>query len=161
MPLPSLPPDPDPTHHDLAPLLNDLSALPENLRVHFAEFQWRDDMRKRDPDAFLVPFAAWIGDLDYDQYLKSPLWRKIRKLVLTEAQHQCWACGGKATEVHHRDYRPRVLDGRDLLPLVPICRACHKLVHYDATGRQRDSWNESEHVLAQAVSKLTNSKFAR
>jgi hypothetical protein len=137
--------DPEPRRGDLK--LD--ASLPEAMRRPMAEIVWKFDLRKKDPNAFLVPFASDVPN--YPLYLKSPLWKALRKKVLKEAGHACAACTAKATQVHHRDYRPRVLAGDDLSALLPLCKDCHGRVHADETGKKRISWNESERVLTEMV----------
>ena len=75
-------------------------------------------------------------------YLFSDLWlEQFRPRVLAAANDKCVACGAKATEVHHRDYRPRVMAGEDLSPLVALCENCHDYIHYDA-NREFRSWSK-------------------
>jgi len=91
------------------------------------------------------------GGHEYEIYRQSSLWRRIRKKIFKLAAEWCACCPGKATEVHHRDYRPRVLAGDDLSPLVALCHACHQRVHNDEQGKRRDDWHASERVLAAMV----------
>jgi 5-methylcytosine-specific restriction endonuclease McrA len=80
---------------------------------------------------------------------KIELWKSIRKKVMDRAAGCCECCGRKATQVHHRDYRPRVLRGENLLPLVSICSDCHNFIHrIPETGKVRDSWQDQEEALA-------------
>lgn len=53
---------------------------------------------------------------------KPKLWQSIRERVLERDRGECQCCGRKAEQVHHRDYRPRVLSGEDIDPLVSVCR---------------------------------------
>ena len=112
MPLASIPNDPSPSESDLAAF----SSVTREL----AEMAWRDKVRTENPDAFLVPFVPNVEN--YLVYLRSPLWRKIRRRVLNAAHRECAGCGQIATEVHHRDYRPRVLKGKDDGPLARLIR---------------------------------------
>ncbi len=113
-----------------------------------AEMKWRDALIERDENAFLVPFVTWIRPaIDYNAYLKTPLWKGIKGKVLAKAGRKCACCSRRATEVHHRDYRPRVLTGEDLSPLVPVCRPCHNLIE---TERNK-GWHIGEAKLAQLV----------
>jgi hypothetical protein len=137
--------DPEPSH---GALKFDASP-PDAMRTLMAEIVWKFDLRKKDPNAFLVPFASDVPD--YPLYLKSPLWKAIRRRVLKEAGHVCAACAAKATQVHHRDYRPRVLAGEDLVALVALCSDCHGRVHVDETGKKRADWKECDRVLANMV----------
>ena len=58
---------------------------------------------------------------------------RARKLVLAQSPH-CARCGAPATEVHH--VVPLSRGGtNDVTNLVPLCRACHHVVHVrSATG---------------------------
>lgn len=121
-------------------------------RRFFAEIEWKQSILAQNPNAFIVHFFP--GDrADRKKHDSSPTWKKIRREVFKAVGRACQACGGKATQVHHRDYRPRVLSGEDLLPLVALCRPCHiNKVH----GGKEDSasfhsWNESERILANLI----------
>ena len=149
-PLAELPPDPRPSPEELAHF-----RRPKDLPVFadgFARMFWRQAKLEADCNAFLVHFSTMVKDFcgyaDYESYRQSALWKKIRKQVLASAEHTCIGCGERATEVHHRDYRPRVLSGEDLLPLVALCRHCHHTVHYDAQGKTRNDWHKEEAALA-------------
>lgn len=122
----------------------------EEIRRPFARIRWRIQRRREDPNAFLVPFATEVDD--YGAYLHSPLWKRIRAEVLNAADRKCCCCRGRATQVHHRDYRPRVLSGEDRTPLVAICKSCHDLVHMKGTN-DNPSWQEQEAVLAHLIQK--------
>jgi 5-methylcytosine-specific restriction endonuclease McrA len=157
--LSALQPDPEPSEADLEKYLEGPDSWPLATRHRMASLQWRVDERKRDPNLFLVPFATEIPD--YTSYLDSPLWRRIRRRVLREADGECAGCDRKATEVHHRDYRPRVLAGEDSAALVALCASCHTLVHSDG-NRRREIWQECERVLAGLVEKKTaQQRFAK
>lgn len=99
------------------------------------------------PDKFLVAFVR-NKDWYENEYLTGTLWKSIRERVLKDASHKCACCPAKATEVHHRDYRPRVLSGDDISPLVALCRKCHRRID-EVKGK--NSWNESERLLAELV----------
>jgi hypothetical protein len=64
--------------------------------------------------------------------------------VLAAAGHRCRACPETAQEVHHRDYRPRVLEGNDHDALVALCISCHDRVE---TVRKKQSWNAADRLL--------------
>lgn len=105
--------------------------------------------KEEDPNAFLVPFATEVPG--YNDYLDSALWKRIGRRVLKAAEHECACCPAKATQVHHRDYRPRVLSGDDDTMLVALCKACHDEIHTAPDGRRRDTWNETEADLLRRV----------
>src|ERR1700761_8112362 len=108
----------------------------------------------RGPDDSAVPFVP--DDKAYNRYRKSVLWQKIRARILTTARGRCRCCGGKATEVHHRDYRPRVLAGNDDAALVSICADCHRNIHFAPNGKRREDWEEGERMLAALVEQQMN-----
>ncbi len=96
-----------------------------------------------------IPFVP--DEKAYNRYRKSAGWQKIRARILGMARGRCRCCGKAADQVHHRDYRPRVLKGDDLGALVAICTFCHRKVHFADDGRRRVSWDESERVLGELV----------
>jgi hypothetical protein len=65
-----------------------------------------------------------LGFRSYQEYTRSELWGVIRKQVLCRDGYKCF-CGKTATEVHHQSYRMDVLVGKDITPLISLCRACH------------------------------------
>ena len=158
--LPPLQPDPEPSEADIARhLVGVPRGLPDAIRQRMAALSWEGEKQKADPNAFRVCFATNVrefpgGGHDYEVYRQSSLWRRIRRHVLKLADYRCAACPAKATEVHHRDYRPRVLAGDDLTPLVPLCH-CHTRVHYDGPVK-RESWQACERILAAMVAAKTN-----
>jgi hypothetical protein len=144
MPLTVIPPDPEPTRRQYRKFLE--SDMKEPLRSQWAAFEWRWAQRKLRPNHFLVPFADQVAN--YRGYLDSPLWKSIRAQVLSNAHYECTCCDSKATQVHHRDYRPRVMAGHDLSPLVAICSECHKKIEQ---VKHDESWNAAEQLLAEMV----------
>ena len=148
MPLTILPPDPEPTNAELAPYMAsyvvNTSTLYPDLTRRLARLCWRSDQQKANPDLFAVPFSP---DEGYPEYLASPLWASIRKRIRA-ANPICVGCNRYASEVHHRDYRPRVMRGEDVTPLVSICPPCHRKVH---TGGWNASWQEEEARLQALV----------
>ncbi|HEX4302720.1 MAG TPA: HNH endonuclease signature motif containing protein [Rhizomicrobium sp.] len=102
-----------------------------------------------EPNAFLVPFVP--DEKAYNRYRKSAEWQKIRARVISTARGRCRCCGKAANEVHHRDYRPRVLAGADDSALVAVCTDCHRKIHFAEDGQRRPFWQENERVLAALV----------
>src|SRR5713226_728978 len=72
-----------------------------------------------------------MGYRDYDHYLASYLWRKIKKRIKEKYDATCFRCGGHASEVHHRSYTEAVLKGEDDDQLRPLCGGCHDIVEFD------------------------------
>jgi 5-methylcytosine-specific restriction endonuclease McrA len=147
MMLPPIPPDPEPTKSELARYFADWRGLDGWLLRSAAQLSWCVAGRQQSPNNFRAPFPPD----DYKSYLDSPLWMQIRTKVLDQAGYRCAVCRKKATQVHHRDYRPRILAGDDISLLVPVCRKCHRNVHKTADGKMRESWDEQECTLREMV----------
>lgn len=155
--LAELPPDPKPTRQEINSLINcdKFPRSPDKIVRTLARLSWMVKTKEANPDLFLVPFSSDIHSFpdaseSYRSYLAGELWHAIRIKVLDRSGGRCECCGEGATQVHHRDYRPRVIRGEDLLPLVSICRHCHKFIHNDPeTGKARSSWQDEEAALAE------------
>lgn len=158
-------PDPKPTAEELQAILDrpgfrdrtSQRPAPDHAEVTrgLARMTWRAELRAEDPNAFLVPFStdpeAFGHDgHKYEDYRRGDVWAAQRGRVMDRACGLCAGCGRRATEVHHRDYRPRVIAGEDDTPLVALCRKCHGHVHAKARGIE-PSWQESEARLARLV----------
>jgi hypothetical protein len=145
-----LPPDPEPTEADLVPFRDAgarvLPRYPVRLRKSWKRLLWAEERRQKDPNAFLVPFSPPECDADYRA---SERYAYIRRSVMIRDEFRC-VCGGQATDIHHRDYRPRVLAGEDLDPIIAVCRPCHKKIHAQQPVR---IWEESEKVLRELASR--------
>lgn len=139
MPLSPIPPDPEPTKRQYSRYLR--ADMPEPMRTGWAKFVWRYERQKTHPNEFLVAFAG--PNLNYGAE-----WPLIKERVLVAAGYQCAGCGRKAKDVHHRDYRPRVMSGEDISPLVALCRRCHRKID---KLKGNDSWNAAEALLAELV----------
>lgn len=83
-----------------------------------------------------------LGYPSYQEYLCSERWWKIKEKVLVAYENRCILCSSKATEVHHLSYRAKVLMGKKMDQLVPLCRSCHVKVEFHPDGKKR--------MLAQA-----------
>jgi hypothetical protein len=76
-----------------------------------------------------------MGYASYAEYLASPLWQGIRARLLKVCS-QC-PCGAAATEIHHRTYKRRYMEGRGKVHkfMTPVCRACHQRIEFDGDGK--------------------------
>lgn len=74
--------------------------------------------------------------MTYAEYLKSPLWAKIRRRVLKRDGQACRSCGRRATQVHHGEYTPGTMSGSDLTMLFAICGPCHLEATFGPTGKR-------------------------
>ena len=72
---------------------------------------------------------------DYDAYLKTDEWLKLRRQVLNRAGQNCEGCGVKLpTEVHHltNDH----VGNEFLFELVAVCQDCHQRLHPQTEGKE-------------------------
>jgi len=86
--------------------------------------------------------------MNYQEYLESPLWKRIRERVLRRDRYRCRSCGVKATEVHHERYTPAVMRGHDDSPLLSLCRQCHEATTFTAWGSRRPAGEVREMAFA-------------
>jgi hypothetical protein len=139
------------------PSASELAVYAERLRragcrleiaARMAQLAWEADVKQANPNAFPVPYFKWIPDFNYDASLVSREWKAIRRRKMEASGYRCECCGSKATQVHHRDYRPRVLTGEDLLALVALCAECHRFIEWDESGQKRE-WQGKERALVE------------
>lgn len=109
--------------------------------------------RYAERDAVLIQ----IGFASYADYLKSPLWKRIRSRCLKKNDGQCMLCGRDASEVHHKNYSRAVLLGKDGSGIIPICRDCHTLAEFDTQGF-KTSLDEANRRIGLFGSSLANSQ---
>lgn len=87
--------------------------------------------------------------MDYhDQYLKTALWKRIKKRVLERDQKVCQCCGGSGSVVHHRSYSRDVMEGRNDSMLATVCAGCHDFIHFTDEGARRDEADVDAVLLA-------------
>jgi hypothetical protein len=78
-----------------------------------------------------------MGYESYRDYLRSPLWSKIRRRVFGRDEGKCRICGERGEQVHHQSYDARTLKGKTIKRLLLLCRRCHEEVEVDGLGRKR------------------------
>jgi hypothetical protein len=78
-----------------------------------------------------------MGHASYRAYLRSDLWRAIRRRAFKLHGWRCKACARKTRTLHHLSYSKATMRGDDLTLLVPLCRSCHYKVEFDRKGRKR------------------------
>lgn len=104
------------------------SAKPKKRRLLPVEdgdsYQSRDAVLRR------------IGFKTYADYLRSGLWRKVRKKVYREKGDSCYLCGSWADALHHNRYHKNDLLGRKLKYIFPVCRYCHEQIEFDGNTKR-------------------------
>lgn len=66
---------------------------------------------------------------EYNRYLKSEAWRRMRAAVLYRDANRCRVCGarGKGLEAHHLNYERFLNEKRT--DLITLCANCHAAAH--------------------------------
>ncbi len=94
-----------------------------------------------------------LSFLEYDRYLNTALWSKIKEWIYERDGLKCQICQkvkeSRLTDmdVHHRSYDLEVLEGRRDDMLITLCRRCHHLVEYFRDGRKRSCLEEKDAEL--------------
>lgn len=78
-----------------------------------------------------------LGYTSYADYLTSALWAGIRQSVYQLHGGKCRLCKCRAAVVHHTSYTRKVLSGKDLSKLVPLCDNCRHKVEFDSKDNKR------------------------
>lgn len=76
----------------------------------------------------------------YNDYLKTPEWKKKSTEVLKRDNHLCQSClDAFATQVHHKSYQLEDLSGNvPAFDLVAICTPCHDKIHKTMNNDGKD-----------------------
>ncbi|MBI2542465.1 HNH endonuclease [Candidatus Woesearchaeota archaeon] len=68
--------------------------------------------------------------MDYNEYLKSKDWQKLRTRALKRANYKCEFCGTVAKMIHHVEYlKKENSEIENINHLIACCRKCHDLSH--------------------------------
>jgi hypothetical protein len=102
-----------------------------------------DRLVKANPYRERADALAVLGFESYDSYLRSALWKAIRRQALAKGA-RCCRClrtsrtfGPSATlQVHHTIYNLKTLSGADTQGLVVVCQKCHAKAERPTVKRQ-------------------------
>jgi hypothetical protein len=73
---------------------------------------------------------------EYKDYLDSPEWKYIRRIVLRRDNKKCTKCGSdKNLRVHHTNYKHIFHEINYLIDLVTLCDNCHGAEHGVKDGK--------------------------
>lgn len=78
-----------------------------------------------------------IGFANYREYLKSDLWRAIRRKVYALKGRVCHLCPNQADALHHNRYHKNDLLGKKLDFIHPICNRCHERIEFQMENGRR------------------------
>jgi hypothetical protein len=70
--------------------------------------------------------AEWYNKV----YLKSDLWKEIRRRVMDRDGRRCVRCRASADTVHHKSYSQEVLDGQNDSEMISLCNRCHRFIEF-------------------------------
>lgn len=87
-----------------------------------------------------------MGYADYAAYLDSPLWATIRQRVFVRDGRCCAGCGGRATQVHHRDYDANTMAGDTITGLLSVCHDCHEEAEMTPAGEKQSPSEANAHL---------------
>lgn len=76
-----------------------------------------------------------LGYANYNHYLQSKMWNRIRKRVLERDEYACCVCNGTANQVHHRVYTEDNIFGIKLDGMVSICAGCHRKAEFNGNRK--------------------------
>lgn len=66
----------------------------------------------------------------YNKYIKSPEWKKFRRLVLQRDGYKCFVCESnkEPLEVHHLHYEKNLYKTK-MYQCITLCKTHHKKIH--------------------------------
>jgi hypothetical protein len=68
--------------------------------------------------------------LDYNCFLKSKYWQRIKKIILKRDNYKCTVCGAdKNLQIHHSTYKYHLAEHKHLNTLLTLCEKCHYGLH--------------------------------
>ncbi|WP_422444300.1 helix-turn-helix domain-containing protein [Thermoanaerobacterium sp. DL9XJH110] len=86
-----------------------------------------------------------VDQLSFD-YLDHYTMKQNRLKVLKASNYQCAICGGKATEIHHKDGS---VSNHDIKNLMPVCHKCHMKFHSQKRKKPEINPEAIEYLLAK------------
>lgn len=88
-----------------------------------------------------------MGYCDYNEYLESALWARIRTKVLNSSGGKCRLCREPAVIVHHRNYKFLTMKGVTWRKsLIPLCNKCHYILEFDSDVKTSGSTVDAKYL---------------
>ena len=75
---------------------------------------------------------AYFKQKNYDKYIKSAEWQKLKLLVSKRDKHQCFICDSKDKLEYHHLYHPKNLYDTKMYQCITVCQKHHKKLHKKA-----------------------------
>jgi len=82
---------------------------------------------------------------EYETYIKSNEWEKLKNVALERANNKCEICGAPSQAVHHKSY-PTDFKNDNLDNLQVLCHGCHYEIH-----RKQIEANKRETIYSDSV----------
>lgn len=120
-----------------------------------SKYLWRN---LNNPYEYRDDNLARLGFDSYKKYLRSELWKAIRKTVMERDHYRCQYCGRRANSVHHRAYDPKTLTGECLHALSSICSGCHRRIE-EPENLRRNRWDRLHDGSALLLKKQRKRKI--
>ena len=76
-----------------------------------------------------------MGFIDYNDYLKSSLWKEIRTNIVLNKEKCLFCLSNSELNVHHLFYSKENLTGKTKRGLILICQTCHEKISKDAIDK--------------------------
>lgn len=91
---------------------------------------------------------------DYNSYLSSSKWQKVRQSVIKRDMEKCILCDSKEQlNVHHITYDNVYNEINHLDDLVTLCEKCHNDIHGRKKGKNTIPLKETEHIFRDKILK--------
>lgn len=72
----------------------------------------------------------FVNKMPYQEFLQTPYWKGVAKLVRARAKYKCELCGkGGLLNVHHKTYENHGDEIHHLKDLICLCEDCHQKFH--------------------------------
>lgn len=85
---------------------------------------------------------------DYNKYIKSSSWLRIRDIVLFRDNGKCAVCGSTNNlHIHHKTYNNLFNEEKHLDELITLCRKCHDNIHGREGSKNKLSISEANDKL--------------
>lgn len=71
-----------------------------------------------------------LQTMPYGEYLQTDYWKKVREAKFDQVGRKCQICGcTERLEIHHKHYKYRGKELRNLKCLMVLCRKHHQMMH--------------------------------
>lgn len=84
-----------------------------------------------------------IQKMNYHDFIKSPYWRYVRKIILTRDGNKCTKCNAPhKLEAHHLTYKNHFNEHNHLEDLITLCKSCHEKEHEVLNKKKEELYSQ-------------------